>query len=113
MEKTNEELLKEKQNAEEEAKRKLETERTASLSNTGDKPKGLSTLERADAIAERTEKAAERIEAANKVAEELEVRRALGGQTQAGQTPVVETPKEETPQDYVKKVAAGEIQFKD
>ena len=82
----------------------------AATTPTGNTSKGLSTLERADAIAERTEKAAERIEAANAKAEELEMERRLGGQTRAGQSaPEPVKPKVESDKEYADRISSGDL----
>lgn len=82
-------------NNEEQGKKEANPEGAAENPGAGNTSKELNKLEQFDAIAKRTEEAAARIEAANKVAVDLELRRAMGGQTQAGQPQMKKVTEEE------------------
>lgn len=85
-------------------------ETTTTNNEVGNQPETDSLIERAD-------KAAERLEAANKEKEELLNReeqllaqRKLGGSARAGDN--AEKPKEESPLEYSKRVMSGELNAK-
>lgn len=60
-----------------------------------------------ESLVDRAEKAASRLEEANKKTEELLSRQALSGKAEAGQPQ--EKPKEETPKEYADRIVKGQV----
>ena len=74
-------------------------------SDPGDKPKELDTVERAELVAERLEKATEANKAAIREKKEVIAKQILGGQTTASQVP--EKKEELSDEQYYKDVISG------
>jgi len=75
----------------------------------GDKPSASSIVERADAAAERLEKASAEYKALIRRQEELMAKQALGGISSGPGKK--EPPKEETPAEFKEKFLKGEVPF--
>ena len=103
----------EEEKHEEQAPEENAEEATAGSDDEGDKPETPQSIVDANAAAERIENATLAAKKENDRAEAGEVRRKLGGSTEAGSGPAA--PKEDTrtpdekADDYVKKLDKGEV----